>query len=73
MTKAAQQGWVSGIGDGRFDPEGSVTFAQFALMLDRALYPDDIDSQPAGAQWWTAACEVAAKHGLFPITEHGDS
>ena len=69
VTKAAQQGWVSGVGDGRFDPEGSVTFAQFALMLDRALYPDDIDSQPAGAQWWTAACEVAAKHGLFPITD----
>ncbi|MCI9026668.1 MAG: S-layer homology domain-containing protein, partial [Lawsonibacter sp.] len=37
VTKAAQQGWVSGVGDGRFDPEGSVTFAQFALMLDRAL------------------------------------
>ena len=69
VTKAAQQGWVSGVGDGRFDPEGSVTFAQFALMLDRALYPDDIDSQPAGAQWWTAACEVAAEHGLFPITD----
>ena len=69
VTKAAQQGWVSGVGDGRFDPEGAVTFAQFALMLDRALYPDDIDSQPAGAQWWTAACEVAAKHGLFPITD----
>ena len=69
VTKAAQQGWVSGVGDGRFDPEGSVTFAQFALMLDRALYPDDIDSQPAGAQWWTAACEVAAKHALFPVTD----
>lgn len=69
VTKAAQQGWVSGVGDGRFDPEGSVTFAQFALMLDRALYPDDIDSQPSGAQWWTAACEVAAKHALFPVTD----
>ena len=69
VTKAAQQGWVSGVGGGRFDPEGSVTFAQFALMLDRALYPDDIDSQPAGAQWWVAGCEVAAKHGLFPITD----
>ena len=32
VTKAAQQGWVSGVGDGRFDPEGSVTFAQFALI-----------------------------------------
>ncbi len=69
VTKAAQQGWVSGVGDGRFDPEGSVTFAQFALMLDRALYPDDIDSQPAGAQWWVAGCEVAAKHALFPVTD----
>ena len=69
VTEAAGRGWVSGVGDGRFDPEGSVTFAQFALMLDRALYPDDIDSQPAGAQWWVAGCEVAAKHALFPVTD----
>ena len=33
VTKAAQQGWVSGVGDGRFDPEGSVTFAQFAKSI----------------------------------------
>ena len=69
VTKAAQQGWVSGVGDGRFDPGGAVTHAQFALLLSKALYTSDIDSQPKGAQWWTAGCEVADRHGLFKGTD----
>lgn len=69
VTKAASQGWVSGIGGGKFDPNGKVTYCQFAVMLDKALYANDLAAQPKGAQWWTSACEVAAKHGLFVDTD----
>lgn len=69
VTKAAQAGWVSGVGGGRYEPNKSVTYSQFAVMLDRALYADDMAAQPAGAYWWTSACEVAAKHGLFVDTD----
>lgn len=69
VTKAAQQGWVSGIGGGKFNPEGTVTYAQFSLMLSKALYKSDINAQPAGAQWWIAGCEVADRHGLFKGTD----
>ena len=69
VTKAAQQGWVSGTGNGKFEPGQPVTYAQFSVMLGKALYADDLAAQPSGANWWTAACEVAAKHGLFPITD----
>lgn len=69
VTKAASQGWVSGIGGGKFDPNGKVTYCQFAVMLDKALYANDLAAQPKGAQWWTPACEVAAKHGLFVDTD----
>lgn len=69
VTKAAQAGWVSGVGGGRYEPGKSVTFSQFAVMLDRALYADDMAAQPAGAYWWTPACEVADRHGLFADTD----
>ena len=69
VTKAAQAGWVNGVGGGKYEPNKSVTFSQFAVMLGKALYPDDFAAQPAGAQWWTPACEVADKHGLFKDTD----
>lgn len=69
IAKAAQAGWVSGVGGGRYEPGKSVTYSQFAVMLDKALFADDLAAQPKGAQWWTPACEVAAKHGLFTDTD----
>lgn len=69
VTKAAQAGWVSGVGGGKYEPNKSVTYSQFAVMLGRALYSDDLAAQPAGDYWWTPACEVAAKHGLFADTD----
>lgn len=69
VTKAAQAGWVNGVGGGKYEPNKSVTFSQFAVMLGKALYPDDFAAQPVGAQWWTPACEVADKHGLFKDTD----
>ena len=69
VTKAASQGWVSGIGGGKFDPNGKVTYSQFATMLNRALYSNEFDAQPKGEYWWTPACEVADRHGLFADTD----
>jgi len=69
VVKAAEAGWVSGTGNGKFEPGEPVTYSQFAIMLGKALYADDLAAQPSGANWWTAACEVTAKHGLFPITD----
>lgn len=69
VTKAAQAGWVSGVGGGKYEPGKSVTYSQFAVMLGKALYPNDMAAQPKGDYWWTPACEVAAKHGLFTDTD----
>lgn len=69
IQRAADQGWVSGVGGDRYEPNKTVTYSQFAVMLGKALYPDDFAAQPAGAQWWTPACEVADKHGLFKDTD----
>ena len=69
VTKAAQAGWVSGVGGGKYEPGKSVTYSQFAVMLGKALYPNDMAAQPKGDYWWTPACEVADKHGLFVDTD----
>ena len=69
VQRAADQGWVSGVGGGRYAPNSPVTYAQFALLLSKVLYTNDINSQPAGAQWWIAGCEVADRHGLFKGTD----
>ena len=69
VTKAAQAGWVSGVGGGRYEPGKAVTFSQFSVMLGKALYADDLASQPKGEYWWTPACEVADRHGLFVDTD----
>ena len=69
VTEAAGRGWVSGVGGGKYEPGKSVTYSQFAVMLGKAIYPDDLAAQPAGEQWWMAGCEAAAKHELFPDTD----
>lgn len=69
VEQAAEKGWVSGVGGGKYEPDASVTYSQFAVMLGKALYPDDLSAQPAGEKWWTAPCEAADRHGLFADTD----
>ena len=57
------------MGGGKYEPGKPVTFSQFTIMLSKALYANDFATQPAGAKWWTAACEVADRHGLFKDTD----
>lgn len=41
IRKCASLGIVGGVGDGKFDPEGSVTFAQMVKMLCVAFYDEE--------------------------------
>ena len=72
VEQAARAGWVSGVGSGMYEPNTSVTYSQLAVMLDKALFAGDFAAQPAGAKWWTAACQVAARHNLFADTDMAD-
>ena len=33
VEQAAEKGWVSGVGGGKYEPNASVTYSQFAVML----------------------------------------
>ena len=40
VEKAAENGWVTGIGNGKFGVDQQVTYAELCTMLVRAFYPE---------------------------------
>lgn len=63
VNLCASLGVVAGVGDGKFDPDASVTTAQAALMLLRALEVK-VDFT-AGNDWTIAAMAAAEDADLF--------
>lgn len=72
IGQAAGKGWVKGMGGGRFEPNGQVTYAQFATMLDQAFFKDEVDAYGVTDPWYTRFCEIAGEKGLFEGTAAGD-
>lgn len=69
IEQAAEKGWVKGMGGGKFEPNGKVTYAQFATMLDQAFFKDEVDSYGVTNPWFTRFCNIAGEKGLFAGTE----
>lgn len=67
----ARKGVVSGVGNGRFDPEGAVSTAQFAVMLTQAFCPKEVASAAEGAAWWTPYMDAAREAGYLTDTTAG--
>ena len=61
----AQAGYVSGIGDGKFDPNAKVTGLQFAKMLLAVLGYDAEIEGLVGSAWEINAAKLAAGSKLF--------
>lgn len=64
------KGILSGMGDGTFDPEGTVTNAQFITMVVRYFYPDEVDTS-YGTEWYEPYVMVALAHNLLDGTNVG--
>lgn len=67
IMKATELGVINGVGDNKFDPNSSVTYAQMATMMTRLLYAGEEDSY-TGGQWWSPYVKVADDHGLWVST-----
>ncbi len=67
---ASSLGLVNGTGDGKFSPADLMSTAQFAAMITRAYYPDELAavSTSSGDPWWKANIEVAEQEGLLEGT-----
>lgn len=59
IEQAAEKGWVKGMGGGKFEPNGQVTYAQFATMLTQAFFKDEVDAYGVTNPWYTRPCNIA--------------
>lgn len=64
VSRAEQSGAVNGVGGGRFDPDSSVTEAQFYAMLLRTLTDEDIPQAALGEPWYFPYTTAAFFSGL---------
>ncbi|MCD7853595.1 MAG: S-layer homology domain-containing protein [Oscillospiraceae bacterium] len=46
------QGIVEGVGDGKFDPDATLTRAQFITMMGRATYESEVQAQTISSDSW---------------------
>lgn len=73
ILRASSLGIVSGVGGDRFNPDGTVTNAEFATMVTRAFYPGVVDGyvkyfgEPE--TWWVPYVESAYAKCLLDGTE----
>ena len=67
VERAAENGWVSGVGNGLYGVDRQVTYGELALMLGRSVYPELIDwygGDPAEVAWYVPCLAVMAGMGL---------
>ena len=72
IEKAAGNGMVAGVGDGKYAPNGAITGGQLLTMLTRHFCPSDIETDPivlsqAGhsGRWYSGNLYAALKHGYL--------
>ncbi|MGN8968689.1 S-layer homology domain-containing protein [Intestinimonas sp. HCP28S3_D6] len=66
VERAAENGWVNGIGNGQFAPEKKITYAEMSVMLMRAFYPDTLSywGGSPNAPWYEPYMAEMAVTGL---------
>ena len=70
VEKAAEAGWVAGIGGGLFGVDNQVTYAEFCTMLVRAYCSDELSAYNGPAQeWYTSYGNVAQEAELLEHTD----
>lgn len=76
IQRAANNGWVKGVGNDRFDPDGTVSNVQWIVMITRAFYTDEVERIAIlgnSERWWSPYCSAAAVNGVLEATTIGDS
>lgn len=66
---------VEGLGDGRFNPDGKVAYADFSVMIARLFFADALAGhldQPK-TYWWQPYTDVLMEREVFNLTDIGTS
>ncbi len=62
---AASANIVNGMGNDMFEPEGTLTVAQFITIMTRAFYADEVKASGAAGKWYAPYVDVSNRHGLM--------
>lgn len=69
IEQAVEKGYVDGVGGGKYDPDGSISNAQFIAMLVKAFMrdtlPQDGSNQSGWSQWWGPYVQATLGTGLL--------
>ena len=68
IMAASDRGFVDGVGGGRFEPDRELTYVEFAAMLVKAFYADEVGSA-AGAPWYQPYMEAARQRSVLAGTQ----
>jgi len=60
VEKAAQNGWVNGVGDGTFHPDDKVSYAQMCTMLVNAFFSEKLEGRDWPTSPWFARYTMVA-------------
>ena len=75
VDKAAELGLISGYDKAHFGPNDKVTYAQYATMLSRILWSDEVESYASicqGQPWYMSYVLICEDHGVFNNTIFAD-
>ena len=56
-------------GVGTFNPTGTMTRAQYIVVVTRFLFNDELNAMEQGANWYSNNYDLAVKHGLITKSE----
>lgn len=62
---SADKGYITGMPDGSFRPDGAISGAELATILVKALPAEKWTPLPAGPIWYSGYVQVAAEQGLL--------
>ncbi|MBR4545716.1 MAG: S-layer homology domain-containing protein [Oscillibacter sp.] len=66
IMRAVSNGIMNGLGDGRMNPDGTLTWAHYLAMISRTFAPLSYEGKrAAGTDWRTAGYEVATERGYL--------
>lgn len=66
IMRAVSCGIMNGLGDGRMNPDGTLTWAHYLAMISRTFAPLSYEGKrAAGTDWRTAGYEVATERGYL--------
>lgn len=65
IERAATDGAVNGVGNNRFNPSGTLTVAQWMVIVTRAFCGDRVNASTANGAWYAKNEDVANQLGLL--------